>query len=95
MTRPDSIRILGLKNYLDKNISKHNGFRYEGFISMVEAGASITSIAKSFNVSRFTVDKWISIYREEKGRERTISKDTSKSSGRRSPTVSPSEKGVH
>lgn len=81
MSRPDSIRAIGLKKFLNKSSIEHRRLGYDAFVAMVDGGASVTSMAKSFNVSRFTIDKWIAIYREEGARrERANSQIASQSS---------------
>ena len=81
MSRADSIRAIGLKKFLNKSSIEHRNLGYDAFTAMCDAGASVTSMAKSFNVTRFTINKWIGIYREEEAqrRERTNSKIASQS----------------
>jgi hypothetical protein len=65
MARPDSIREIGLEPYLDRTIDEHNGFGYGAFATCMNAELSYSSMCRLFNVSRGTLAKLISIYREE------------------------------
>lgn len=78
MSKASSIREKGLNEYLTETLVSHRNLGYDVFCTMVEAGASITSMAKSFNVSRFTIDKWLSVYREEKIRGENNARPNSK-----------------
>ncbi len=65
MSRPDSILAIGLKSYLNKTRDQHRELGYLAFSSMVKGQAGISSMARSFNVSRDTMRKWIGVYRIE------------------------------
>lgn len=79
MSRPDSIRSIGLKKYLNQNAVNHGGLGYDVFARMVDQDVSISAMAETFGRTRFTILKWISIYREERSRERPNSEITKKS----------------
>lgn len=68
MARPDSIKAIGLKKYLDQTADQHNNFGYEYFVKLVNVPRtpSTSSMARIFNVSDLTVRKWLSIYEDEK-----------------------------
>lgn len=67
MARPNSIKAIGLKKYLDITKEKHNGFGYEAFNKMMnlEKRPAVASIAKIFGVTDQTVQKWILHYEHE------------------------------
>lgn len=65
MARPDKIQTIGLRQFLDQNAKKHRGLGYDAFCAMVEGQASVSSMARSFNVTFRTMDKWLAIHREE------------------------------
>jgi len=62
---PPSIEEIGLKNYLDKTASEHNGSNYDEFVKRVELSEPSTVIARAFSVSRHTINKWVAIYEKE------------------------------
>lgn len=68
MTRPDSIRAIGLKKYLNQTADKHNNYTYSDFIKFVSGPATPTktALARLFNVDRMTMSKWLSIHELEK-----------------------------
>ncbi len=66
MARPDKIQTVGLRQFLDQSAKKHRGLGYDAFCAMVEGQASVSSMARSFNVTFRTMDKWLAIHREEK-----------------------------
>ena len=82
MARPDKIRSMGLKAYLEKTKAKHRGLDYAAFVAMTEGKASISSMARSFNVEWRTMNNWMMIYELEKGdkserkRSETIKKNS-------------------
>jgi hypothetical protein len=65
--KPTSIKNIGLKNYLDQTAEQHNGYGYDFFRKSIEVPVPPTtnSLARTFNVSRLTMGKWLSIYKEE------------------------------
>ncbi|GAC1503492.1 MAG: hypothetical protein NVS1B10_08610 [Candidatus Saccharimonadales bacterium] len=69
MARPDSIREIGLKTYLDDHKKDHNGFGYATFITFVKSDMSITSMSKAYKVSFSTMTRWLSVYYEEAGQK--------------------------
>ena len=66
MARPDKIRSMGLKAYLEKTKAKHRNLGYEAFSAMLEGKASISSMARSFDVEWRTMNNWIMIFDLEK-----------------------------
>lgn len=62
-----SIRDEGLAIHLDSTKSKHKGFDYAAFSSMVKAKVNTSNLARAMGVSRATMDYWLTIYREEQG----------------------------
>jgi hypothetical protein len=82
MARPDKIRSVGLKAYLAKTKDKHRGLDYSAFTAMIDGKASISSMARSFNVEWRTMNNWMMIFELEKGEksERKNSKTIKKSS---------------
>lgn len=66
-----SIRDVGLQRYLDDTATSHNGKNHADFDRYLnepdEFGQTIgpARIAKAFGVSRYTVYKWMKIYKEE------------------------------
>jgi hypothetical protein len=65
--RPNKIRAIGLKNFLDSSKDIHNGLGYDDFIDLyvTERGTQLT-VADKFNVSRWTMTRWVDIYESEK-----------------------------
>lgn len=66
MSRPDSIRSLGLRTHLNATVGDHKGRGYVSFVQMLEDDASINYMARAFGVTKNTVQKWLKIHREEK-----------------------------
>ena len=66
--RPDSIRAVGLKAYLNRTADKHDGYGYVEFKKYLDRGWGPTALARLFLVSKNTMLKWVDIYREEQGR---------------------------
>ena len=72
--RKQSIREKGLRSYLDSTTGKHNDRGYDDFHRCITAGdefgepIAARKLARIFNVSRPTVEKWLSIWREEKAK---------------------------
>lgn len=70
--RKQSIRKQGLRSYLDATAGEHNGRGYDEFHRCITAGdefgepIATRKLARIFNVSRPTAEKWLSIWREEK-----------------------------
>lgn len=64
MARPNSIKAVGLKKHLNSTKDDHNGFDYEDFDRMMKAEKrpSVASMAKIFDVSDRTLQKWIYFY---------------------------------
>lgn len=63
--RPKTLEEIGLDTYLDSTKEQHNGFDYSAFKRMYESGVNASNMARSFNVDRRTVAKWVIVY--EKG----------------------------
>lgn len=72
MPRPDSIRAIGIEPYLNQTAHKHGGLDFNVFRRMIEAGASYTSIGRSFNVQPNIVRKWEAVYREEQAKKANV-----------------------
>ncbi len=66
-----SIRDKGLRKYLAAEKAKHNGYDYTDFEKMLNAKVTKTNIARAFNVSSQTMWKWIGIYKEEQGSDKS------------------------
>lgn len=64
---PPSIRTVGLKVYLNNTVGEHDGYDYDTFVKEIKKGQNATALSRMFTVSRPTIEKWISIYREEQG----------------------------
>lgn len=62
---PQTIREVGLKNYLTKTKTLHNDFGYEEFVKMAEEEVNKSNIAKAFKVDRRTVASWLEVYEQE------------------------------
>jgi DNA invertase Pin-like site-specific DNA recombinase len=65
MTRPDSIRAIGLKKHLDDKAAAHKNKNYADLIEMLDNRASQNYIARAFGVTKNTVSKWLLIHHEE------------------------------
>jgi len=72
MTRPDSIRSLGLERHLNTTKDLHNNRGYAELVKYINLGDElveplpVTRMARAFNVTPITMDKWLIIYHEEK-----------------------------
>lgn len=72
--KKQSIRKRGLKDYLNSTTTDHNGRGYDDFHRCITVGdefgepIAARKLARIFNVSRPTVEKWLSIWREEKAK---------------------------
>lgn len=72
MTRNDSIRAKGLATHLDETKDQHNGRGYADFLKFVISGDQfgepipVLKLARLFNTTRPTMEKWLVIYKEEK-----------------------------
>lgn len=62
---PPSIKKVGLKVYLNETAPEHDGYNYDNFVREIKKDQNPTALARMFTVSRPTIEKWISIYREE------------------------------
>lgn len=71
MTRQDSIRNIGLEKHLESTRKIHNGKGYTELVKYIEFGKEmgeplpIMKMARAFNVTRVTIEKWLNIYEEE------------------------------
>lgn len=71
MPQPNRIRSIGLKKHLDATKAEHNNRGYLEFVKYLEMGDEFgervpgIKMARAFNVSRITMDRWIIIYHEE------------------------------
>lgn len=63
---PKKISDEGLKMYLNRTATDHNGKNYDDFIRKLEDDVNRTKIAEKFGVARDTIYRWIAIYEEEK-----------------------------
>ncbi len=62
------IRDVGLPTFLNETKDKHNGFGYDHFAVMANSGVNSSNLARAFNVTRQTINKWLDIYKEEQGK---------------------------
>lgn len=67
--RPKTIEEIGLENYLNETTDAHNGFDFSAFKRMYDAEVNSSNIARSFQVDRRTISKWITIYEKELANE--------------------------
>lgn len=63
--RADKIQTIGLEAYLESTRDKHRDIAFDAFKAMMEGQASISSMARSFDVTYRTMEKWRSVYLEE------------------------------
>jgi hypothetical protein len=72
MSRPDSLRVKGLKRHVDTGKTLQNGRGYKELVHYLEHGdefgdaMTIARLMKAFNRSRPTITKWIVQYCEER-----------------------------
>jgi hypothetical protein len=73
MTRPDSIKAIGLEAHVNEHCAKKLlSMRYKNFVDFVESARALgeepsaTKMARAFCVSRPTMDKWILLYTQER-----------------------------
>lgn len=66
MTRKHSLKLLGLKQWLENTKAVHNGLGYDEFVERVKADVTKRRIARDFDVTIPTVYAWIRQYQEEK-----------------------------
>lgn len=62
MSRPDKAKTLGLAVHLNRTASQHRGMDYSVFKAMMQGNASTASMARTFKVSRATMEKWKLLY---------------------------------
>lgn len=71
MTRQDSIRVIGLEKHLETTRGQHNNRGYAELVKYIDFGKEmgeplpIMKMARAFNVTRVTIEKWLNIYDEE------------------------------
>ena len=65
MTKTYKLKEVGLKKHLDLTTDKHRGLDFHVFIAMVDARASVASMARTFKVSYETMNKWLRLYELE------------------------------
>ena len=71
MSRPDSIRNIGLRNHLEATKAEHNNRGYAEFVKYLELGEEygeplpVVKLARAFSVTTRTLEKWLIIYHEE------------------------------
>lgn len=71
MTRQDSIRVIGLERHLEATKSQHNDRDYAELVKYIKTFQDmgeplpIMKMARAFNVTRVTIEKWLNIYDEE------------------------------
>ena len=63
--RPKTIEEVGLENHLNNTVDDHNGFDFSAFKRMYDANVNLSNLARSFNVDRRTISKWIAVYEKE------------------------------
>lgn len=66
MSRPDSIKTMGLRVYLEKTRADHDDHGYDDFVEMADKSVSVSAMCRLFGVSRFTMNKWLALYEAEK-----------------------------
>jgi DNA invertase Pin-like site-specific DNA recombinase len=69
LSRPGSIRAVGLRAHLEATTTQHKNKDYVDFLEMLENRASHNYIARAFGVTKNTVSKWLLIYYEEQARK--------------------------
>lgn len=57
---PMSIEKEGLEAFLNAKADQHNGLGFREFDIMVKANVNMANLARAFNVSRPTIEKWMS-----------------------------------
>lgn len=74
--RNDSIRAQGLEAHVNQHCMKHTlPWRYKNLEEWIEKGDEfgermpILKLARLFQVSRPTMEKWLWVYKEQKGAE--------------------------
>lgn len=71
MSRPDSIRAIGLKAHLEGTRDRHNDRGYAEFVKYVNDGDQfgeripLLKLARLFNTTRPTIERWLLIHDEE------------------------------
>lgn len=60
-----SIRDEGLTSYLNSTRTKHKGFGYDEFVTLVQSKVNVSNLARAMGVTRPTIESWLTIYREE------------------------------
>ena len=65
-TSKDSIKYVGLKDWLNGSKAKHDGHDYDFFVDVFTKGVSKSNIARMFKVDRQTVIKWCAVYDAER-----------------------------
>lgn len=61
----ESIRELGLENYLKMTTEAHDGYDYTALIKYIERGWGPVALSRLFMVSKNTMLKWLVIHKEE------------------------------
>lgn len=81
MTRPHNLRVMGLKRHLEATKGDHNGLGYKDFIHYVEYRDAVgdplpvTKLARLFSVTWITMEKWITVHKEEAAKGATAIDD--------------------
>lgn len=69
--RPKSIEDEGIDKYLNRTREAHNDFGFNSFSSLVDAGVNKANLMRAMNVkTRDTIDNYIRLYKEHKGRKK-------------------------
>ena len=65
--RPNNIRLIGLRKYLDDTSKIHNGFGYDAFSRMMnlKKRPGTASVARIMNITVPTATKYVERYDEE------------------------------
>ena len=65
--RPNNIRLIGLRKYLDDTAKIHNGFGYDAFSRMMnlKKRPGTASVARIMNITVPTATKYVERYDEE------------------------------
>lgn len=61
------IRSIGLEQHLNQTKDNHNNQGYDDFVRYKNSAVPNAAIARIFGVSRLTMSKWMTIYKEETG----------------------------
>lgn len=63
--KPKSLQEIGLRQHLNKTKAIHNGYGYDDFVKLIDAGVNKANLARAFGVVEVTIYKWLEVYEEE------------------------------